>query len=381
MDFQLPEELLIFKKTVKRFVEEELEPLSERVEETEEIPQEVVEKMRSLGLFGLTLPEKYGGAGLGTLGYCLVREELAKTNLAFAMISSTNNGIGSLGIYLDGTEEQKQKYLPPLARGEMIASFALTEPNAGSDAAALETTAVKEGDYYILNGTKQYITNAPRAQVFTVMAVTDKEKRARGGITAFVVDRDTEGLSVGKPERKMGLKGGLTAQVHFDNSPVPVRNILGQEGHGFITAMKVLDRGRVSVAAGAIGASEKLLDLSINYAKTRVQFGRPIAHAQQVQAMLAEMASEIYAARMATYHAAWSLDQGQKVTKEAAMVKLFATEMACRVADKALQIHGGAGYMKEYPIERFYRDLRLFRIVEGTSEIQKLVIARELTKD
>jgi acyl-CoA dehydrogenase len=340
--------------------------------------------MRDLGLFGLAIPEEYGGLDLGTLGECLVYEELTKTNAAFRSRVGTSNGIGSLGILLDGTEEQKQKYLPRIASGEWTACFALSEPEAGSDAGNLQTTAVREGDTYVLNGLKHFITNGDVADLATVLAVTDREKRTRGGITAFAVERGTPGFTVGTIERKMGIRGSHTCELLFDNCRLPVAQVIGGEkmiGQGFKTAMRVLDKGRLTMGACALGAAQKLLDLSVDYAKQRVQFGKPIAQFQSVQNMLADMGTEIYAARQMLYHAAWLRDQGKTVIKEASMVKLFCTEMACRVADQAVQIFGGMGYMKDFPVERFYRDLRLYRIFEGTSEIQRLVIARELTKD
>lgn len=385
MDFTIPENYRMMAETVRRFVERELEPISQKVEEEDRIPDEVVQKMRELGLFGLSIPEEYGGLGLGVLGECLVYEELSKTNACFRTRIGTNNGIGSQGIVIDGTEEQKRKYLPKIASGEWTACFALTEPEAGSDAAAIRTKAELKGDYWVINGRKHFITNGDIADVATVFAVTDPEKRARGGITAFIVERTFPGYHVGKIEKKMGLRGSHTAELIFEDCIVPRENVIGGEamiGQGFKTAMKVLDRGRLTMGACAVGAAQKLLDLSVRYAKQRVQFGRPIADFQAIQFMLADMATQIYAARQMLYHAAWLRDTtGAPVTKEAAMVKLFCTEMVNRVADMAVQIHGGMGYMKDYPIERFYRDVRLMRIYEGTSEIQRLVIARQILKE
>jgi len=384
MDFQIPENLRMMQETIRRFVTRELEPISQQVEQEDHIPEDIVQKMRELGLFGLSIPEEYGGLGLGTLGEILVYEELSKTNACFRSRIGTNNGIGSMGILFDGTEDQKRYYLPKIASGEWTACFALSEPEAGSDAANVQTTAERHGSYFIINGLKHFITNADVADVATVITVTDKQKRARGGITAFVIEKGTPGFYRGTIERKMGLRGSHTAELIFDNCRVPVDNIIGGEpmiGQGFKTAMRVLDKGRLTMGACALGASQKLLDLCIDYSKERVQFGKPICKHQSVQNMLADMATEIYAARQMLYHAAWLRDQGKKVIKEASMVKLFCTEMACRVADKAVQIFGGMGYMKEMPVEMFYRDLRLYRIFEGTSEIQRFVIARELTKE
>jgi len=384
MDFTIPENLKMIADTIRRFVERDLEPISQQVEEDDRIPEEIVQKMRELGLFGISIPEEYGGLGLGVLGECIVYEELSKTSLCFRTRMATNNGIGSQGIVIDGTEEQKRKYLPKIASGEWTACFALTEPDAGSDAAAIRTRAELKGDHWVINGRKHFITNGDIADVATVFAVTDPEKRARGGITAFIVERTFPGYHVGKIEKKMGLRGSHTAELVFEDCIVPRENVIGGDamiGQGFKTAMKVLDKARLTMGASAVGAAQKLLELSAKHAKQRVQFGRPIAEFQAIRFMLADMATQIYAARNMVYHAAWLRDTtGAPVTKEAAMVKLFCTEMVNRVADMALQIHGGMGYMKECPVERFYRDVRLMRIYEGTSEIQKLVISREVLK-
>jgi acyl-CoA dehydrogenase len=385
MDFNIPEEIQPVLDTVRRFVRQDLEPISEQVEEEDHIPEEIVDKMRELGLFGLAVPEEYGGLGLGALGECLVYEELSRVNACFRTRIATNNGIGSVGIVLDGTEEQKKKYLPRLASGEWTACFSLTEPEAGSDAANIQTTAELRGDEWVLNGTKIYVTNGDVADVATVMALTDREKRAHGGITAFVIERTRPGYQIGTLEKKMSLRGGTTCELVFDDCRVPRENVIGGDamvGQGFKTAMRVLDKGRMAQGAVAVGASQKLLELCIEHAQNRVQFGKPIAEQQAIQFMLADMAAEIYAARQMLYHAAWLRDtRGTTVIKEASMVKLLCTEMACAIADRAVQIHGGMGYMKGTPVERYYRDLRLNRIFEGTSEIQRLVIARELLKD
>ncbi len=384
MDYEIPESLRLMRETIRRFVNQDLEPLSQQVEDEDHIPEAIVQKMRDLGLFGLSIPEEYGGLDLGTFGECLVYEELTKTNAAFRSRIGTSNGIGSMGILLDGTEEQKQKYLPRIASGEWTACLALSEPEAGSDAGNIQTTAERQGEAFVLNGLKHFITNGDVADVATVLAVTDKQKRTRGGITAFVIEKGTPGFSVGTIERKMGLRGSHTCELIFDDCRVPVQQVIGGEamiGQGFRTAMRVLDKGRLTMGACALGGAQKLLDLSVAYARQRVQFGKPIAQFQSVQNMLADMATEIYAARQMLYHAASLRDQGRTVIKEASMVKLFCTEMACRVADRAVQIFGGMGYMKDFPVERFYRDLRLYRIYEGTSEIQRMVIARELTKE
>ena len=384
MDFSLPEEVRMMQDTIKKFVQRDLEPIARKVEEEEHIPEEIVEKMRELGLFGLAIPEAYGGLGLSTLGEIIVYEEITKTNACFRSRIGTSNGIGSLGILFDGTEAQKQKYLPRIASGEWTAALALTEPEAGSDAANIKTTAELQGDHYVLNGRKHFITNGDCAQIFTTLTVTDKSKGSRGGITAFLVERGMPGFTVGKSEKKMGLHGSHVSELLFDNCLVPKENVIGGEGmvgQGFKTAMRVLDKGRLTIGACAVGAAQKLLEMSVSYAKQRVQFGKPIGEFQMIQAMLADMATEIYAARQMLYHAAHLRDQGKRISREAAMCKLFCTEMGCRVADMAVQIHGGMGYMTELPVEMFYRDLRLYRIYEGTSEIQRVIIARDLLRD
>ena len=381
MDYELPENIRLMRDSARRFVKNELEPISQQVEEEGKIPENVVQKMREMGFFGLSIPEEYGGMGLGTLGECVMNEEFGKTNVCFRSRFGTNNGIGSQGILIDGTPEQKEKYLPKIASGEWTAAFALTEPNAGSDAANIQTKAEKKGDVYLLNGLKHFITNGDIADVSTVMAVTDKTKGPKG-VTAFIVEKTFPGYSVGKIDKKMGIHGNNTSEIVFEDCQVPAKNIIGlQEGRGFSTAMKVLEKGRITIAAVCVGVAQYCLDLSIAHSKQRVQFGKPICVNQAIQWMLADMAIAIYTARQIVYHAAWCRDQKQKVTQQAAMVKVYCTEMVNRVADSALQIHGGMGYMKESPIERIYRDMRLFRIFEGTSEVQRMVISREMLKD
>ena len=379
MDFTLPEELVMFRDTLRKFVEKELEPISEKVEEEDRIPDETVNKMAELGLFGLAIPADYGGFGMSVLGQCVAMEELSRTNACFRTRIGTNNGIGSMGIVLVGTEAQRQKFLPKLATGEMIGAFALTEPNAGSDASAIRTTAVRKGDKYILNGMKHFITNGDIADVSTVMAITDKGKGTKG-ISAFLVEKGFKGFSVGTIERKMGFRGSHTCELVFDDCEVPAENLLGREGEGFKIAMQILDKGRLTMGASALGSLEKLIDLSKDYAAMRVTFGEPIINRQAIQWMLVNMAIDAYAVRNAVYNAAWKMDRGDRVTKEAAMVKVLATEAAWRASDSAVQIHGGMGYMKGMAVERFYRDLRLLRIYEGTSEILRMIIAREMTR-
>ena len=381
MDFTIPEDLQMLKDTVAHFVREELFPIEEKVDEEDEIPEPVLDKMRKMGLFGITIPQEYGGLGLDMVGTCLLYEEIAKASACFRTRIGTNNGIGSQGILVFGTEEQKQKYLPGIASGQKIACFALTEPNSGSDAAALETMAVLQGDHWIINGQKRWTTNVNRADYVTVYALTDKTKRARGGITAFIVEKEFPGFQVGPVDKKMGMRGSHTCDLILDNCRVPKANVIGAVGDGFKVAMQVLDRGRLTMAACCVGAAQRLLDESISYAKTRRQFGQPIGGFQLIQAMLADSASEIYAGRSMVYQAAWRKDQGQNINKDAAMAKLWCSEMVGRVADRAVQIHGGMGYMRGMAAERFYRDVRLIRIYEGTSEIQRLVVARELLRD
>ena len=379
MDAETLEDLLA---AVRRFVDGRLVPLEAQVDADDDVPPELVAEMRDLGLFGLTIPEAYGGLGLGMEEEARVAMELGRTSPAFRSVFGTTIGIGSQGIVIDGTDAQKQHWLPRMARGEVIASFCLTEPEAGSDAAALRTRAYRRGDRYVLEGTKRYITNAPRAGVFTVMARTADTERPADGISAFIVDATTPGIRLGRPEKKMGQRGAPICDVVFDGCEVPAEAIIGGvEGRGFRTAMKVLDRGRLHIAAICVGTASRLIDEMTRYAADRRQFGRPIADFQLVQAMLADSETERRAARALVLEAARSRDAGARVTMEAAMSKYFASEMVGRVADRAVQVFGGAGYVADYGIERFYRDVRLFRIYEGTSQIQQLVIARELLAD
>jgi len=377
-----PETLQILIDSVRQFVDQALIPREQEVEANDRIPPDIIEQMRDMGLFGLTMPEAYGGLGLTMEEEVSIAFELGRTSPAFRSYIGTNNGIGSLGILLDGTEEQKRDYLPKLASGELIGSFCLTEPDSGSDAASLKTTAVRDGDSYVINGTKRFITNAPHAGLYTVMARTDPAIKGAGGISAFVVERGTPGLSLGKPDHKMGQKGAHTSDVIFDNVRVPASQLIGGvEGVGFKTAMKVLDKGRLHIAAVSVAAAERMLADALRFAVERKQFGQAIAEFQLIQAMLADSKAEIYAARCMVMDAARRRDDGQNVSTEASCAKLFATEMCGRVADRCVQIHGGAGYISEYAIERFYRDVRLFRIYEGTSQIQQVVIARNMIRE
>jgi acyl-CoA dehydrogenase len=338
--------------------------------------------MKTMGLFGLTIPESYGGLELTMEEEVLAMFELGRASPAFRSLIGTTVGIGSQGILLDGTEEQKTRYLPRLATGELIASFALTEPEAGSDAASLRTSAKRDGDVYVVNGTKRFITNAPQAGIFTLMARTNPEEKGAGGISAFIVEANTPGITLGKLDKKMGQKGAHTCDVIFENCRVPAENLIGGvEGRGFKTAMKVLDKGRIHIASICVAVAQRMLDDTLRYAIERKQFGQPIAEFQLVQAMLADSRAELYAARSMVVDAARRRDDGENVSTEASCAKLFASEMCGRVADRAVQIHGGAGYVSDTGIERFYRDVRLFRIYEGTSQIQQLVIARNMIRE
>ena len=369
--------------TVHKFVHQRLVPLEEEVASTDKMPADVIQEMRELGLFGLTIPQEFGGLGLNTEEECRVVLEFGQTAPAFRSMFGTNNGIGSQGLVQDGTAEQKAKYLPRMATGEIIGSFCLTEPDAGSDAGAVATTAVVDGDQFVITGTKRYITNAPQAGLFTVFARTDPDKPGSRGVSAFLVDADTPGISLGKPNKKMGQQGAQVCDVIFDDCRVSREQLLGGASllnKGFVTAMKTLDRGRLHISALAVGCAERLIDEALRYAMERKQFDQPIADFQLVQAMLADSRAEAYAARCMVLDAAQRRDKGEVVTELASCSKLFASEMVGRVADRAVQIHGGAGYMEEYPVARFFRDVRLFRIYEGTSQIQQTLIARSMIK-
>jgi acyl-CoA dehydrogenase len=365
--------------TVRRFVSERLRPLEAVVEQDDAIPAAVVQEMRDLGLFGLSIAEEYGGLGLTMAEECRVAIELGRTTPAFRSAFGTNVGIGSQGLVMAGNAEQKAHWLPKIASGEIITSFALTEPDVGSDSGAVKARAVRDGNVYRLSGTKRYITNADKADLFTVMARTGEEAGGRG-VSAFLVPRDLPGLSVGEPEKKMGQKGARVADVNFDDVPVPVENRLGAEGEGFKIAMRVLDRGRLHISAVCVGVAERLIADCVAYATTRMQFGKPISEHQLIQAMIADSKTGALAARALVLETAAKKDLGEDVVLESAAAKLFASEMVGRVADRAVQIFGGAGYIADYGIERLYRDVRLFRIYEGTTQIQQLIVARETIK-
>ncbi|UWR39499.1 acyl-CoA dehydrogenase family protein [Sulfitobacter sp. W074] len=371
-----------FRDTVSRFVRERLVPLEAKVAEDDMIPDAVVEEIKEMGLFGMSIPEELGGIGLTMSEEVQIAFELGWTSPAFRSLIGTNNGIGSQGIIMDGTPEQKAHYLPRLATGELIASFALTEPDVGSDAGSVRASARRDGDHYVLNGTKRYITNAPRAGLFTVFARTDPDTTNASGVTAFLVEADTPGLKLGPKDHKMGQRGAHTCDVIFEDCRVPASAILGgKEGVGFKTAMKVLDRGRLHISSICVGAAERLIHESLTFAIDRKQFGGPLSDKQLIQAMLADSRTEAYAARCMVEETARRKDAGLNVSEEAACTKMFASEMVGRVADRAVQIHGGAGYMNEYAVERFYRDVRLFRIYEGTTQIQQIIIGRNMVRN
>jgi acyl-CoA dehydrogenase len=364
---------------VRRFVAERLRPLEGEVEAADAIPESVVAEMREMGLFGLSIAEEYGGLGLNMLEEAKIAIELGRTTPAFRSTFGTNVGIGSQGLVMAGTPEQKAEWLPRIASGEIVTSFALTEPDVGSDSGAVKTRAVRDGDVYRLSGTKRYITNADKADLFTVMARTGDEPGARG-VSAFLVPRNLPGLSIGEPEKKMGQKGAKVADVNFDDVPVPAANMLGSPGEGFKIAMRVLDRGRLHISAVCVGVAERLIADCVAYATDRKQFGKAIAEHQLIQGMLADSKTEALVARAMVLETAAAKDAGKDVVMESAAAKYFASEMVGRVADRAVQIFGGAGYIADYGIERLYRDVRLFRIYEGTSQIQQIIIARETIK-
>ena len=367
-------------ETVRRFVREKCVPIESKVSEDDRVPDSIVAEMRELGLFGLSIPQDYGGLGLTMEEEVLVCFELGQTSPAFRSVIGTNVGIGSQGVVMFGTEAQKEEWLPKLASGEIVASFALTEPGAGSDAASVRTAAIRDGDHYVVNGTKRFITNANRAGMFTLLARSDPSRKGAGGISAFIVPAKTPGITIGKPEKKMGQQGAHICDVIFENARVPENLRLGAEGEGFRVAMQVLDRGRLHISAVCVGVAERLIRECVTYAREREQFGSRIGDFQLIQAMLADSKTDAYAARCMVMDAAKKRDSGASVTMEAACTKYFASEMVGRVADRAVQIFGGAGYVADYGIERFYRDVRIFRIYEGTSQIQQLVIARNLLR-
>ena len=380
MDLELPEETQLLRDNMRRFVDQELIPINAEVERTKKIPDGIIEQMKAMGLFGILTPEVYGGMGMTTVGSCVIQEELARANLCYPLYISGNIGIGTMGILHFGNEEQKQKYLPGMASGEVMSCFALTEPNAGSDASAIEAKAEKKGDKYVINGMKHFITRGDISDVFTVVAVTDKSKK-REGMSAFIVEKGAPGFSIGKIQSSMGSDICRQCELVFEDCAVPAANLLGEEGQGFQIAMRVLEEGRLSQGARCVGIARHLIELCSEYSQQRVQFGRTISQFQAIQWMLADMATELYAMKTMVYDAAWRLDQGDRNRVRAGMVKLFCTETIGRIADRAVQILGGMGYMEEGPVEAIYREVRGLRIYEGTSEIQRLIISRDVLKN
>jgi alkylation response protein AidB-like acyl-CoA dehydrogenase len=377
---ELPEDVRLLQRTVRGFVDDVLAPRAKEIEEKDEIPRELIAKMGEAGLFGIGHDERWGGQGFGHLGYAVAVEELSRVNASLWNVIGASAGLCGTAISVGGPDELRERYLPQIFAGEKIGAYALSEPGAGSDAGSLKTAAMRRGGDYVIEGFKTFITNAPIADVFVIFANVAPDKGSKG-ITAFVVERGTEGLEIGQNDEKMGLHGSTTAQLYFNGLCVPVSQRVGEEGDGFKTALRTLDFGRLGLAAHAVGAAQRLLEASVEQAKTRVQFGKPIGANQAIQWMLADAATEIHAARLMVYDAASRADRGERISDRAAMAKLFATEMLGRVADAAVQIHGGMGYMRELWIERAYRDARITRIYEGTSEVQRMVIAGALLAD
>lgn len=381
MDFDLKPEHQALRKFIREFAQEEIRPLTKQIDRTGLVPDELIKKAAAAGLFGVPFSQKYGGMGAGETGYCILMEELGRVDASTTAIIGAHTGIGVMTIALDGTEALKQRYMPDLCSGAKIAAFALTEPNAGSDAASIRMRAVREGDSYILDGEKMWITNGPVADVLAVLAITDPALGARGGATCFIVESKWEGFSAGKREEKMGLHGSPTSALKFDNVRVPQENVVGKVGLGFVTMMKTLDVGRVSLGAATLGGAQAALEAAMQWAKARHQFGRNLANMQSIQFMIADMASEIEALRSLVYRTAWLVDNGRPFTKEAGMCKLLGSEIASRCIDRALQIHGALGFTRDAWMERAWRDSRINEIFEGTNEIQRIVIASELFQE
>jgi butyryl-CoA dehydrogenase len=377
LDFNLTPEQKLFQKTIREFCEREIKPIADKIDKEEYFPKELYKKMGQMGLMGMTVPQEFGGAGIDRLSYMIAIEEISRYCGSTGITVEAHNSLGVGHIYEHGTDEQRKKYLPKVCSGEAYAAWALTEPNAGSDAASGQTTAVLEKDEWVINGTKQFITTGDIADVTTVMAMTDKSKGAKG-ISAILVEKDTPGFKVGQLEDKLGLRGSHTAEIIFEDCRVPKENLLGEKNNGFIGAMDILDRGRTAIGAMSVGIARASFEDALDYAKQRQQFGRPIGKFQAIQWMLADMATEIDAARLLVFRAADMEDKKIRFTKEASMAKLFASEMAMRATVKGMQILGGYGYTREYPLERYYRDIKLCTIGEGTSEVQRMVIARQL---
>lgn len=373
-DFTLTEEQQMLREMVRDFTNNEIKPVASKIDEDGKIPEELIKKLGEVGVLGVAFPEEYGGGGFGEVGYCISQEEIARGCMSTATMIGAHQSIGANTIYLGGSEEQKKKYLTPLASGEKIAAFCLTEAQAGSDAFNLKTRAKLEGDEWVINGEKLWITNAGIADTASVYARTDK------GISAFIVETSNPGYQPGPPEKKMGIRGSVTNAITFDNCRIPKENLLGQDGRGFLLAMKTLDAGRLGLGAACIGAAKEMLDMSTDYAKQRKQFDQTLSQFQGVQFMLAEMATTIFAMESIVYRTAAEYDLNKNISTKSAMVKLFCSEALDRVTDFAVQIHGGMGYSRELAVERYYRDSRINRIFEGTSEIQKGIIARDVLK-
>jgi alkylation response protein AidB-like acyl-CoA dehydrogenase len=379
MDFTFSEEHDMLRDLARKFTDKELRPRAREHDLKADVPRAVLDKAAELGFLGLPFPEEYGGGGMGEIGYCVLAEELTRGCFSTAVAIGGHVSIGAMAVYLAGTTEQKQRFMPALCTGEKLAAFALTEPQAGSDAGAQKTTAVKKGDHWVLNGQKTFITNGGIADVYSVFAMTDPKAGMRG-ISCFLVEKESPGFRAGKPEEKMGIRGSHTTDLFFEEVEVPAENLLGEINKGWRVAMATLDVGRIGIGALCLGAAKEVLDLSVQHAKQRVQFGKPIAEQQAIQWMLAEMGTLVYAMESMVYRTAWRCDQKLPFTQQSAMTKLYCSEALDKCVDHAVQIHGGMGYMSEMPVERFYRDARITRIFEGTNEIQKLVIARELLK-
>jgi len=381
MDFSFSPEHVALRRMIRDFANKEVAPIAAEIDREHRVPIDMLRKLGEVGLLGVCFPQEYGGMGAGEAGYCILMEELGRVCTSTATNVGAHIGIGAMAIHLDGTEEQKRKYLVPLARGEKLAAFGLTESNAGSDAANINTRAVRDGDEWVINGGKIYITNGGYADIITIMAVTDPTLGARGGITAFIIETHWPGFEVAREEDKMGIRGTSTAELVFDNLRVPQENVLGKVGEGFVTFMKTLDMGRLTLGAACLGGAQAALDWSIDWAKKREQFGSPLAQKQSVQWKIADMATEIEALRSLVYRVAWMVDTDQPFAKLAAMCKLYGSEIASRAINMALQIHGGLGYSRDYPIERAFRDARIAEIFEGTNEIQRIVIASRLFRE
>ena len=381
MDFDFKPEHQALRRFLREFMQEEIKPLVKQIDRTSLIPDELLKKAGAAGLFGIPFSQKYGGMGAGEMGYCILMEEMGRVDASTTAVIGAHTGIGVMAIYYDGAEELKRRYLPDLCSGRKIAAFALTEANAGSDAASIRMRAVREGDSYMLDGEKMWITNGPIADVLTVLAITDPALGARGGATCFAVESKWEGFGAGKREEKMGLHGSPTAALKFDNVRVPQENVIGKVGLGFVTMMKTLDVGRVSLGAATLGGAEAALEAALQWAKMRFQFGRNLANMQSIQFMVADMAAEIESLRSLVYRTAWLVDAGRPFTKEAGMCQLLGSEIASRCIDRALQIHGALGFTRDGWVERAWRDSRINEIFEGTNEIQRIVIASELFQE